>query len=149
MMFERCTQFTHPMICPQVKVMEIFDVTQTDPSLLVSDSMGIQYSMDDQVSNLVKFLLIVKICFARCCRTTAYLVCATLPALPRSPQSLGATRSRASASPPHPGTSPPPPRFKRCPKRQNGQLLQAFASHQKSFLRYLGGLLVSYNTSDL
>ena len=33
----------------QVKVMEIFDVTQTDPSLLVSDSMGIQYSMDDQV----------------------------------------------------------------------------------------------------
>ena len=42
------------MICPQVKVMEIFDVTQTDPSLLVSDSMGIQYSMDDQVSNLVK-----------------------------------------------------------------------------------------------
>ena len=39
--------------------MEIFDVTQTDPSLLVSDSMGIQYSMDDQVSNFVKFLLIV------------------------------------------------------------------------------------------
>ena len=39
--------------------MEIFDVTQTDPSLLVSDSMGIQYSMDDQVSDLVKFLLIV------------------------------------------------------------------------------------------
>ena len=29
--------------------MEIFDVTQTDPSLLVSDSMGIHYSMDDQV----------------------------------------------------------------------------------------------------
>ena len=39
--------------------MEIFDVTQTDPSLLVSDSMGIQYSMDDQVSDLPKFLLIV------------------------------------------------------------------------------------------
>ena len=54
MMCERYTQYTHPMICPQVKVMEIFDVTQTDPSLLVSDSMGIQYSMDDQVSNLVK-----------------------------------------------------------------------------------------------
>ena len=54
MMCERYTRYTHPMICPQVKVMEIFDVTQTDPSLLVSDSMGIQYSMDDQVSNLVK-----------------------------------------------------------------------------------------------
>ena len=54
MMCERYTQYTHRMICPQVKVMEIFDVTQTDPSLLVSDSMGIQYSMDDQVSNLVK-----------------------------------------------------------------------------------------------
>lgn len=36
-------------ICPQVKVMEIFDVTQTDPSLLVTDSMGVQYSQDDQV----------------------------------------------------------------------------------------------------
>ena len=34
--------------------MEIFDVTQTDPSLLVSDSMGIHYSMDDQVEKLVK-----------------------------------------------------------------------------------------------
>jgi len=33
----------------QVKVMEIFDVTQTDPSLLVTDSMGVQYSQDDQV----------------------------------------------------------------------------------------------------
>ena len=41
---------TCPTLClSQVKVMEIFDVTQTDPSLLVSDSMGIQYSMDDQV----------------------------------------------------------------------------------------------------
>ena len=54
MMCERYTQYTHRMICPQVKVMEIFDVTQTDPSLLVSDSMGIQYSMDDQVSTLFK-----------------------------------------------------------------------------------------------
>ena len=30
--------------------MEIFDVTQTDPALLVTDNMGIQYSMEDQVS---------------------------------------------------------------------------------------------------
>lgn len=35
----------------QVKVMEIFDVTQTDPSMLVTDSMGIQYSQDDQVAS--------------------------------------------------------------------------------------------------
>ena len=133
----------------QVKVMEIFDVTQTDPSLLVSDSMGIQYSMDDQVSSNF-FCVFSKYFFARFCQMTAYLVCATPPALPRSPQSLVATLSRALASPPHPGTSPkPPPSFKRCPKRQNGQLLQAFASRQKSCLRYLDGLLVSYNTSDL
>jgi len=40
-----------------VKVMEIFDVTQTDPSLLVTDTMGIEYSEDqvihhDRVSRL-------------------------------------------------------------------------------------------------
>ena len=47
---------TYPILCSsQVKVMEIFDVTQTDPSLLVSDSMGIQYSMDDQVSNVIVY----------------------------------------------------------------------------------------------
>ena len=55
MMFESYTRYTHPLICPQVKVMEIIDVTQTDPSLLGSDSMGIQYSMDDQVSNLIVY----------------------------------------------------------------------------------------------
>ena len=32
--------------------MEIFDVTQTDPALLVTDNMGIQYSMEDQASLL-------------------------------------------------------------------------------------------------
>ena len=35
-----------------MKVMEIFDVTQTDPALLVTDNMGIQYSMEDQASLL-------------------------------------------------------------------------------------------------
>ena len=77
----------------------------------------------------------------RCCRTTVYLVCATLPALPRSPQSLDATRSRASGSLlPNPGTSPPPhPRsFKRGQKRQNGQLLQAC---QKRFIKYLESII--------
>jgi hypothetical protein len=33
----------------QVKVMEIFDVTQTDPALLVTDNMGIQYTQEDQL----------------------------------------------------------------------------------------------------
>ena len=82
--------------------MEIFDVTQTDPSLLVSDSMGIHYSMDDQVEKLVK---IVKFSDThRCYPTTAYLACATLRARVRlSPRSLGGTPSRASGCPRHPG----------------------------------------------
>jgi len=46
---EAVMSFYYTDAANQVKVMEIFDVTQTDPSLLVSDSMGIQYSMDDQV----------------------------------------------------------------------------------------------------
>jgi hypothetical protein len=29
--------------------MEIFDVTQTDPALLVTDNLGIQYSQEDQL----------------------------------------------------------------------------------------------------
>ena len=35
-------------------MLEIFDVTQTDPALLVTDNMGIQYSMEDQASLLEK-----------------------------------------------------------------------------------------------
>merc|ERR1711936_1540117 len=46
---EAVMSFYYTDAANQVKVMEIFDVTQTDPSLLVSDSMGIHYSMDDQV----------------------------------------------------------------------------------------------------
>merc|ERR1719430_2615998 len=46
---EAVMSFYYTDAANQVKVMEIFDVTQTDPSLLVSHSMGIQYSMDDQV----------------------------------------------------------------------------------------------------
>merc|ERR1719490_293816 len=46
---EAVMSFYYTDAANQVKVMEIFDVTQTDPSLLVSDSMCIQYSMDDQV----------------------------------------------------------------------------------------------------
>ena len=155
--------YIHPIPPPpQVKVMEIFDVTQTDPSLLVSDSMGIQYSMDDQVSNLVIFLLIVDVLYlipTRCCQMTAYRVCATLRVLPQSPQSLVGTLSRALGSPHHPGTSPPPPRFKWCLKNQNGLLLQAFASHPKSFPKYLESTIRNgnaslvfqtlYNTSEL
>ena len=97
---------TCPTLClSQVKVMEIFDVTQTDPSLLVSDSMGIQYSMDDQVL-LSHFSSFSIISFARCCPTTPSPVCATLAA-PRPPllRSRDATRATAWASPPCPGTT--------------------------------------------
>ena len=30
----------------QVKVTEIFDVTQTDPSLLIADEQGVDYRLD-------------------------------------------------------------------------------------------------------
>ena len=83
----------------QVKVMEIFDVTQTDPSLLVSDSK------DDQVL-LSHFSSFSIISFVRCCPTTLSPVCATLAApLPPSLRSQDATRATAWASPPCPGTT--------------------------------------------
>ena len=64
--------------------MEIFDVTQTDPALLVTDNMGIQYSMEDQASLSEKVETSISILPEHLPPGPAERLCGSPPALLRS-----------------------------------------------------------------